>query len=66
MKLYQYAVIWNPNEKEKEAGQKSQLVVPITTLLASDEKSAGLQAARAIPEEWVPKLEQCEIALRPF
>ena len=67
MKLYQYAVIYSPkSSNSKEHPEKAKVIVPITELLANDDKSAMLIAARAIPEEYIDKLEFCEVALRPF
>lgn len=66
MKLYQYAILFHPTDKEKKDGATSKLLVPLTSVLAADDKSVAIQAARAIPEEYVPKLAQVEIAVRPF
>jgi len=66
MKLFQYAVILHPTEKEKEDGAKSKLIVNVMTVLAKDAGAAALLAARAIPAEYVEKLDQVEVAVRPF
>lgn len=67
MKLFQYAVILHP-KKDKEGNQteKDKLIVDLTTVLAADIQSATLLAARAIPEDMVPRLEEIEVAVRPF
>lgn len=70
MKLYEYAVIYNPtptkDENERGDKPKSKLVVGVTQALANDDKEAMLLAARAIPAEYTDKLDRVEIALRPF
>lgn len=65
-KLYQYAVILHPTEKEKEDGKSSQLVVDVKTILASDQNSAVLQAGRAIPDEFMDRLDRLEVVVRSF
>lgn len=66
MNLYQYAVLWHPTEKQEEDGKSSVIAVDVTTILARDEKSAVLQAARAVPEEFVEDVDQLEVVVRPF
>lgn len=66
MKLYQYVVMWHPGKEEKDAGRVSEIVIPVTTILAHDEKQATIVAAREIPEFYEKNLEQVEIAVRPF
>jgi len=66
-KLYQYAVIWHPTEKQvKEEGAKSKLIVDITNVLSADSQSVMMTAAMAIPAEYKEELDQIEIAVRPF
>ena len=70
MKLYEYAVIFNPlpTKDERDRGEKplSKLVVDITRVLANNDKEATMHAARAIPTEFTDKLDRVEIAVRPF
>ncbi len=70
MKLFEFAVIYNPlqTQAQKDLGEKpkSELVVDVTRLLANNEKEALMMAARAIPDKYTDKLEQVEIACRPF
>ena len=66
-KLFQYAIIWHPTEKQvKEDGTKSKLVKSLDTILATDEKSVLMSAAMSIPTEYKDQLEQVEIVVRPF
>lgn len=64
--LFQYAIIWNPNEEQLKEGKKPELVVEPTTILADDAQKAMLMAARAIPEDRVADIDQLDIAVRPF
>lgn len=70
MKLYEYAVIFNPvatkDQQERGEKPKSELIVDVTRVLARDDKEASMLAARAIPETYTDKLDRVEIALRPF
>lgn len=67
-KLFQYALVWHPTEKQVEAGAKSKLIGNIETTMAKDEKEVLIMAAKAIPDEYSTKgeLDQVEIAVRPF
>lgn len=66
-KLFQYAVLWHPTEKQtKEEGLKSKVIVDITTILSSDQQSVMMTAAMSIPAEYKDQLDQIEIAVRPF
>jgi hypothetical protein len=70
VKLYEYAVIYNPlptkDQKERGETPKSELIVDVTRVLSNNEKEASMMAARAIPEGFTDKLDRVEIALRPF
>lgn len=66
-KLFQYAVLWHPTEKEiKDDGEKSKVIVPPTTILAADASKAGMMATMEIPAEYKEQLDQIEVAIRPF
>ena len=63
MKLYEYVVIYVPKDKEKN---KPKIAVDVTRILAADERTATMIASRAIPEEYMDKLDEVEVAVRPF
>jgi hypothetical protein len=66
-KLFQYAIIWHPTEKQvKDDGAKSKLVKALDTILATDDKSVLMTAAMNIPAEYKEQLDQVEIVVRPF
>lgn len=63
MRVFQYVAFYNPDE---ESTDKPKIIVEPKTVLAKDENQASMLAARAIPEDYVDKLENVEIAVRPF
>jgi hypothetical protein len=44
----------------------SELIVEVEQVLARTDKEALMMATRAIPDDYADKLDQVEIALRPF
>ena len=66
-KLFQYAIIWHPTEKQvKDDGAKSKLIKEISIILATDDKSVLMSAAMDIPADYKDQLDQVEIVVRPF
>lgn len=66
MKLFQYAVIFVPKKSDSKDAEKPRVLVPVTEVLAVDERSVTLMAARAIPEDYTNRLDEIEVAVRPF
>lgn len=70
MKIYEYAVIYNPlpTKEQNDRGEKpkSELIVDVKRVLSNNDKEAMMLAARDIPQEYTDKLDRVEIALRPF
>jgi hypothetical protein len=67
MKVFEYVVVLNPEVVEGKQAEKSKIVVPPTTMLAKDDfREALLMAARAIPEDYVHRIAELDIAIRPF
>lgn len=64
--LYQYAVLFHPTKEEMEKGEKSKIIVDLKTILASSEKEAAMIASREIPDTYLDKLDQVDVAIRPF
>lgn len=64
--LFQYVAIYNPSTKKEEEKQTAKIVVPITSILAKNEQVASMKAVREIPEEYLDRLEQIDIIVRPF
>ena len=69
-KIFEYAIIHHPRRTKamEDAGEapKSVIVADVTRILAADEREATLVAARAIPEAFLGKLDEVELAIRPF
>lgn len=66
-KLFQYAILWHPTEKQiKDEGAKSKVLVDLKTILASDQNTALMTASMDIPQDKRDQLDQIEIALKPF
>ena len=65
-RIFEYAVIYKPKKSEKKDGKTTELVIPPTVILAANEKEANFLAARAVPEKYATKLDQLEVAVRPF
>jgi hypothetical protein len=66
-KLFQYAIIFHPTEEEvKKHNTKSKLIKELTTVLEKDEKTVAILASRAIPEEYLDKLDQVEVVIANF
>jgi hypothetical protein len=69
-KLYEYAVIHHPKAKKDLAGNeetvKSAILTDVTRVLAASPEEVSILAARSIPPEYLDKLDQVEIVVRPF
>lgn len=72
MKLFQYSILFIPKDRGFSKNgknltiDKAQILKEPTSVLACDEKSALLIAARQIPEGYLDRLDEIEVALRPF
>lgn len=69
-KLFQYAVLWHPKEQKATdvaaSTETSKIVTEMTTVLAQDERTVGIIAARGIPDQYLEQLDQIEVIVRPF
>lgn len=66
MILFQYAVIYIPKKKKDAEEVPAKVLVPVTDVLVENESQAQIIAARAIPEEYLTKLDQVQVVCRPF
>lgn len=64
--LFQYVLLWHPTTDESKEGKKSKILKDLTMVLAQDQKTAAILAARSIPDEYVEALDQVEVIIRPF
>lgn len=69
-KLFEYAVIHHPKPKKDVAGNeeavKSAILTDVTRTLAGTPEEVSILAARSIPDDYMDRLEQVEIVVRPF
>lgn len=65
-KLYEYAVIYTPPKQKDEPQGRAVLVVDVKRVLAETDAEVSILAARAIPDEYTDKLDNVQIAIRPF
>lgn len=68
--LFEYAVLWQPKERTDSNGNDvtpaSTILVQPTRVLVKNEGEAMITASRAIPEEYLGKLDEVELVVRPF
>ena len=65
--LYQYAVILQAKEdKDGDVVEEAELIVDLTTCLAKDQAQAAMIAARAIPDNYMDRIDRLTVAVRPF
>lgn len=64
--LYEVALIEKPTKKEIEEGKVEKLILPPTPVIASDDKSAGVQAVMQNKEKLTGDLSRVEVLVRPF
>lgn len=68
-KLMEYAVVYHPKPR-KEGDQMvedpSVILVEPKRVIAKDEKTAAILAAREIPDDKLDVIDQVEILVRPF
>jgi hypothetical protein len=69
-KLFEYAVLHHPKAKRDLAGNeetvKSSILTDVTRVLAASPDEVSILAARSIPPDFLDKLDQVEIVVRPF
>jgi len=66
MRVYEYVIFLDPKKEEGKPEEKAKILVDRKTVLATSDKQAGIIASRDIPEEYIDRLEEIEVALRPF
>jgi hypothetical protein len=64
--LYEVALIEKPTKKEQEDGKVERLILPPTAVIASDDRSAGVQAVMQNKDKIDADLSRVEVLVRPF
>lgn len=68
-KIFEYAVLHHPKPRkvgDDTATDPSVILVDVKRVVATNDKAVAILAAREIPAEYLDKLEEVEIAIRPF
>lgn len=66
MKPYLVTVVLNPTKKQLEEGEQPVIVIDTKTVLAKDDASARLKAARLVPQEHENKDDRLEVFVCPL
>lgn len=66
MPLYEVALIERPTKKELEDGQQEKLILAPTAVIASDDRSAGVQAVLQNKDKIQGDLSRVTVLVRPF
>lgn len=68
--LFEYAVLYHPKTTKDAMGNDTtpptEIVTPITSLLAISDKEVSMVAARGLPEKFLERLDDIEIIIRPM
>lgn len=64
--LYEYAVVWHPNETQEKEGKKSVLVEGPTCMMAKEEKAVFMTAVSQLKDKYKDQLDQIDVVVRPF
>lgn len=64
--LFEVALIEKPTSKEREEGKVERLILAPTAVIASDDKSAGVQAVMQNKDKIQGDLSRVEVLVRPF
>jgi hypothetical protein len=66
-RIFEYAVIYHPRKKSKdEEVKRSEMIVEVTRVIATSDQEVVILASRKIPDTYLDKLDEIEIAVRPF
>lgn len=66
--LYEYAVILDEKrDRDGEIVEETEIIVPVTPIVARDDNQAQMIAAHAVPDEIMKKkLDRLIVVVRPF
>lgn len=65
MRVFDYVVLYVPNEKDEAAGKQAEIVLD-GRLIADDQAKAQFKVSRLISDDWAVKFDDLQIAVRPF
>lgn len=65
--VYMVCVVLNPTQKAKhDDGAVPTIIVQPTAVIARDQQTAAMKAARLVPQEYADKVDQLEVKIVPF
>jgi hypothetical protein len=64
--LFEYVVVWHPNETQEKEGEKSTLVEGPKCMMAKEEKAVFMTAVSLLGNEYKDQLDQIDVIVRPF
>jgi hypothetical protein len=68
--FFEYVVLHHPQQTKEQAERnehpKSVVICGLDGMIATSEKEVGIRAAREIPAEYLDKINEVEILIRPF
>jgi hypothetical protein len=64
--LFEYVIVWHPNENQEKEGKKSTLVEGPKCMMAKEEKAVFMTAVSQLGEEYKDQLDQIDVIVRPF
>lgn len=68
--VYEYCILFHPRVRKDKEGEeiveKSKLIKDIERIVAASPQEVSIIASRAIPDEYLDKLDEVEIIVRPF
>jgi hypothetical protein len=66
--LFEYAVLFHPKSTKDAMGNDTtpptEIVTPLTVVLAQSDKEVSMVAARGLPEKFLDKLDDIDIIIR--
>lgn len=63
--LYEYCIVTEPTDSQKDEGALEELLVPVTLVIAKDQKSAEMQAVAANADA-IKDNKNAKVLMRPF
>lgn len=65
--LFEYVIfLQGKKNRDGDVKEKPEIVAPLALILAEDQEQATLLAGRAIPEEYLDRIDRLTVAVRPF
>lgn len=66
VKVYEYVVVFRPDEDGDEEERGPEIVLGPKVILAKSEKEVVMRVSREVPEKWADDLADLDVTIRPF